>query len=370
MFHQLRFLSKLHEIFLVAIAHEEVDSEHFTKVKEVVSELKLFTIKKPKQIPGLCKAVFTKTPFQVALYYTPSIAREIQKIAQDFQPDHVYCQLTRMAEYAKGLPFPKTLDYMDALGVGMERRAEVVAGPISWLYKWEANRLKSYEKSIYTYFDHHTVISHQDKVHIQTPVKNEIEVVPNGIDTDFFRPMDVQKSYDIGFVGNMGYPPNVDAAEYLINTLKPRLHPDLTYQIAGARPDKRVKLLKSRNVTITGWVDDVRMAYASCKVFVAPLWSGTGQQNKILEAMAMGIPCVTSASVNNAIGATHEKEILVADAEIEFVRSINRLLNDQKLYMDMKENALMFVRSGYSWKQSVEKLTRLFEKGKRNQNDD
>ena len=162
----------------------------------------------------------------------------------------------------------------------------------------------------------------------------------------------------------MGYPPNVDAAEYLIKTLKPTLEADYSFVIAGARPDKRVKLLAGKNVTITGWIDDVRNAYASCKIFVAPLWSGTGQQNKILEAMAMGIPCVTSSAVNNAIGAEINKEILVANTPEEFKTCIDQLMNDEKFYMDMRENALMFVRRNSSWEQSIEVLTSLFENDK------
>ena len=106
---------------------------------------------------------------------------------------------------------------MDAFGVGMERRADVVSGPLSLIYKLEANRMKRYERNIYNSFNNHTVISEQDKVQINTPKNKDIEVVRNGIDVDFFIPMGKEKTYDIGFVGNMGYPPNVDAAEYLIN---------------------------------------------------------------------------------------------------------------------------------------------------------
>ena len=360
-YHQLRHLNKSHEVFLVALTDEEISTEHFEKVKEVVSHLEVFKLKKHKRGFSLLKSVFSRTPFQVAVYYSSVIHEKVRKIARAFRPDHIYCQLTRMSEYAKDLPFPKTLDYMDAFGVGMQRRADVVSLPMSLIFKLEANRMKKYESNIYNFFDHHTVISDQDKHHIETPKENEIVVVRNGIDTDFFSPNEKEKVFDIGFVGNMGYPPNVDAAEYLINTLKPKLNQNLRYQIAGARPDKRVKLLAGKNVTITGWVDDVRNAYSCCKIFVAPLWSGTGQQNKILEAMAMGIPCITSSSVNNAIGAQHEKEILVADTQEEIVDCVERLTNDVQIYMELKENALMFVRENYSWKQSVEILTALFE---------
>ncbi len=363
MYHQLMYLSKTHEVFLVALTDEEISTVHLEKIKEVVSWLKVFTLKKHKRGFSLLKSAFSRTPFQVAVYYSSAIHKKIYQIAEKFQPDHVYCQLTRMSEYAKDLPFPKTLDYMDAFGVGMERRADIVAGPMSLIFRLEANRMKRYESKVYRFFDQHAVISEQDKQHIDTPGTNNIEVVRNGIDTDFFTPKKREKIYDIGFVGNMGYPPNVDAAEYLINSLKPILNQNLRYQIAGARPDKRVKLLAGKNVTITGWVEDVRDAYSGCKIFVAPLWSGTGQQNKILEAMAMGVPCITSTSVNNAIGARHNKEIMVADTEKEFKASVEQLLNDERIYMELKENALMFVRENYSWKQSIETLTNLFEKG-------
>jgi len=363
MYHQLRFLSKSHEVFLVALSDEVISSDHLEKINEIVSRLVVFTFKKHRRGMSLLKSVFSRDPFQVSFYHSSSIHKKIRQLAEEFQPDHVYCQLTRMSEYAKDLPFPKTLDYMDAFGVGMERRAAVVSLPKSLVYRLEANRMKRYESKIYNFFDHHTVISEQDKRHINIRGNNDITVVRNGIDTEFFVPKKVEKVYDIGFVGNMGYPPNVDAAEYLINILKPALNQDLRYLIAGARPDKRVKLLAGKNVTITGWIDDIRQAYSSCKIFVAPLWSGTGQQNKILEAMAMGIPCITSSSVNNAIGAKHNKEILVADTEIEFKECVERLMNDAQFCMDLSENALMFVRNNYSWKQSIETLTNLFELG-------
>ena len=364
-YHQLRILGRSHEVFLIALTDETIDPEHRKKVEDIVSHLEIFTLKKSTRMISLFKSVFTGVPFSVAAYYSPSIHKRITKLAKEFQPDHVYCQLTRMSEYAKNLPFPKTLDYMDAFGVGMERRAQVVSGPMAYIFKQEARRMRAYERSIYPYFDNHTVISDQDKHHIKTDdLKGEITVVRNGIDLDFFSPGIAEKKYDIGFVGNMGYPPNVDAAEYLIRKLKPILHEKYTYIIAGARPDRRVKLLEGKSVTITGWIDDVRDAYAACKVFVAPLWSGTGQQNKILEAMAMGVPCVTSSAVNNAIGAEINKEIMVADSPEEFKSCIEQLMNDEAFYMDMRKNALMFVQRNSSWEQSIEVLTHLFEKDK------
>lgn len=357
-FHQLRYLGKKHQVLLISISDKEVSQKHLDIVKSHVHSVKVYKLSKVRRIFSLAKSVFSKLPFQVSYYYDKAIAKKIRQAAEEFEPDHIYCQMTRMSEYAKNLPYPKTLDYMDAFGVGMERRAEVVNGIYSLLYKKEALRMKTYESEIYGSFDNHTIISEQDANHI---AKNSIDVIPNGIDTEYFAPIEALKKYDIGFIGNMGYAPNIDAAEYLINSILPYLDPKTKVVIAGARPDKRVKQLGSSTVTITGWMDDVRTAYAESYVFVAPLWLGTGQQNKILEAMAMGIPCVTSSAVNNAIGAEIGKEILVADSEGEFASSVKTLMNDPELYKGIRVNALTFVREKFSWEQSVEKLSQLME---------
>lgn len=357
-FHQLRFLGQKHQVLLITITDENVSEQHLDIVKSYVHDVKIFRLSKIRRSLSLMKSLFSKTPFQVAYYYDSTIASKIARITEEFEPDHIYCQLTRMSEYAKNLPFSKTLDYMDAFGVGMERRAEVVSGIYAFIYKKEAARMKTYENGIYTSFDNHTIISEQDAKQV---TDNPIHIIPNGIDTEYFSPIDSKKKFEIGFIGNMGYAPNIDAAEYLINRIMPLLDSKTKVIIAGARPDKRVKQLGSPTVTITGWMDDVRTAYAESQIFVAPLWLGTGQQNKILEAMAMGIPCVTSSVVNNAIGAEIGTEILVADNEEEFALAINSLMNDTELYNGIKRNALTFVQKQYSWEQSVDKLSEIME---------
>lgn len=355
-FHQLRFLGQKHQVLLVAITDEDISEEHISIVQKYVDEIKIFKLSKPRRIVSLVKSVFTSTPFQVAYYFDPIIASDIKKLAVSFAPDHIFCQLTRMSEYAKRLPFPKTLDYMDALGIGMERRAEVVTGLYASIYKKEASRMKTYETEIYDSFDHHTIISAQDAAHVS---EKNISIVPNGIDTEYYSPLEIKKKYDIGFVGNMGYAPNIDAAEYLVNNILPLLETNVKVVIAGARPDKRIKQLASNSVTVTGWIDDIRTAYAESRVFVAPLWLGTGQQNKILEAMAMGIPCVTSSSVNNAIGARDGIEVIIADNEEAFADGIRSLMNDPALYKSISRNALTFVQENYSWEHSVDILSEI-----------
>jgi len=358
-FHQLKLLHERHEVCLVCLTSDDVESIHQAIIEDITSRCYIIKIGRSKRKFSAFKALLTGDPLQTAYYYSAKAKKQIDSIVSDFQPDHIYCQLVRMAPYVKGMKQHKTLDYMDAFGVGMERRALVSSGMERWLFRIEAKRLKEYENAVYTSFDNHTIISEQDKVQVGNG-KLDMLVNPNGIDTAYFSPIDKETDHDIGFIGNMGYPPNIDAAEYLVNTLK--LNKQYRILIAGARPDKRVKLLAGNNVSITGWVDDVRAEYARCQIFVAPLWVGTGQQNKILEAMAMGIPCITTASVNNAIKAKDGEEILLANNEKEFKTAIERLLSDKDLYQTIKKNGIKLVKQNYSWQHNVDNLETIFKK--------
>src|SRR5690606_11819352 len=120
-----------------------------------------------------------------------------------------------------------------------------------------------------------------------------VYIIKNGVDFKYFKSTETEKTIDILFTGNMAYPPNVDAAEYLITQILPLVYkklPHVKVAICGINPDRRIKKLHSKQVLITGWVPDMRLWYNKSKVFVAPMRIGSGLQNKLLEAMAMQIP--------------------------------------------------------------------------------
>ena len=172
----------------------------------------------------------------------------------------------------------------------------------------------------------------------------------------------LNKQYDICFVGNLGYYSNVEAVRFLITHIVPLLKkekPDIKILLAGARPTAEIQEFANENITVIGWLDDIRAAYADSRILVAPLMHGIGQQNKILEAMAMGVPVVSTSRVNNAIGATPETEILVADTEGSFAAQILKLLQDIDLQTLMSKNGRAFVEQNYSWEGATRDLVRL-----------
>jgi polysaccharide biosynthesis protein PslH len=362
-FHQIRCLAEKHEITLVALSEEDTPPEAEKILRQYCRHMYFFRLKKPGMILNLFFTLFSGKPFQTGYFYRRQIRKKILSIAADLQPDHVYCQLIRMAEYAGCLPYPKSLDYQDVLSTGMKRRLQKASAWMKPIFYLEYKRLLRYEKYVFDRFDHKTIISQPDRDLIPHSSRNLIHIIPNGVDYDFFYPRDRDKTFDIVFTGNMAYPPNVDAAEYLARSVMPIIltqRPGTTLLIAGATPHSRVKALASNNITISGWMDDIRDSYASSKVFVAPMQIGTGLQNKLLEAMAMKIPCVTSPLANNALRAEEGKDILVAGTPPEFAAQVLRLLNDQAYAGSIAANGYHFVRRTYDWHAASALLEQLF----------
>ena len=360
-YYQIEALSHEHEVHLISITDTDHDKQHLEKLRQITTSVHLIRITPLERYLGLIRAVASGLPFQIAWFYSPKSDELIQQICQEIQPDHIFCQLPRMAEYCTTLPHKKTLDYMDSFGIGMQKRSSVVKGLMSALYKKEAVRMIRYEALIAKRFDHLTIISQQDKEQFSFGEAESIHVVPNGISPAFFDFPKVNKpEYDVIFVGNMGYLPNIETVEFLINDILPLLPDKTKVIIAGANPSPRVKKLASPQVFVSGWVDDIRTSYVSGRIFVAPMWSGTGQQNKILEAMALGIPCITTQLVNNAIGAQQGKEILIAESATEFANAIQLLLKDQALYHTVSTQSSKFVQQKFDWKQNATILSSIF----------
>jgi len=362
-YHQIKELAKTHDLKVIALDDLGVEQSVITHLKNEF-DFEVVKLSKIKIYFNLITALFSSKPYQVHYFYQRSAGKKIKSIIEAFQPEHIYCQLIRTSEYVKNIHnVPKTIDYMDALSKGMDRRAKDASFFSKPFVKAEASRLLKYENLIFDYFENKTIISEQDRSLIYHSERNSIVVVPNGVDFEFFKPQqDAEKKYDLVFTGNMNYPPNVNGAVYLVNDILPLLvkkNPSFKLLIAGVNPAPAVTALASENVEVSGWMDDIRDAYASAKVFIAPMRIGTGLQNKLLEAMAMNIPAVTTPLANDALKATHEKNILVGNSENDLANYILRLLEDENMANMMAEEAGNYVRSNFSWHSATELLSNL-----------
>jgi len=361
-YHQLSILARKHEIVLFALSDQEVSDSDYAQVAQWCKRIYLFRLQKWRIAFRLLGAFLSRQPFQVSYFYSQTLHNRLIRIFEEEQPDHIYCQLIRMAKYAETLSTPATIDYMDAFSLGLRRRAQMEKGVKRWLISREAKRVGQYEKQVFNRFVHHTIIAKGDRDALcDTKAIREIHVVPNGVDTTFFQPgSDNHADYEILFVGNMQYFPNVSAAKFIVDEVMPLVwekRNQVRVLIAGAEPHPDVVALgQYPQVKVSGWLPDIREAYKQGYLFVAPLQVGSGQQNKILEAMAMQLAVITTPLVNQAIGASHEKELLLATYAYEFANAIDNLLDNPQQVQTMGSYARRFVKDHYSWEASTQLL--------------
>lgn len=361
-YHLVKRLAKHNEVYLFCLSDQRTKPEHEEHLRGFCKHLQVVHIPWWRIILRMVGAPFSRLPFQVSYFHHGHAQRAFDEVISSFKPDHVLCQLVRTTEYVRDrYSLPKTLDYMDTLSKGMERRTGNTWRPFRFLLKAETRRLIRYENLMFDLFDNQVIISAQDRDLLYHPDRDRMVVVPNGVDTTYFTPRSTEKKYDLLFTGNMNYPPNIDSVLFLVHKVLPLVlaeRPDVKLLIAGVDPDQRVRKLAVQypQVTVSGWVKDIRDSYASARIFVAPMQIGTGLQNKLLEAMAMGIPCITSDLANNAIVATPGEAILIGHEPEEYARHIIHLLDHPEEREQLARNGNAFVCRTFDWDRAAERL--------------
>ncbi len=350
-YHQIVFLAKQNDIFLYCLSDEKVNENDFNEVKKWCVSVEIFELNKTSIAWNLMNSFLKKLPAQVGYFFNANIQKQIEASILKIKPDVVYGQLARTAFYIKDLPFKSVIDFQDAFSTNYVRIAENATFLKQIFYKRESNLMQSFEQKMLSWFDASTIISDFDKSQIANENEN-LAVVSNGVDTHYFTATPKEKKYDLLFCGNLSYLPNKNAVIFLCEKIAPLLiekMPTIKINIVGGNSAADFKKYASNHIHFAGWVEDVRTAYDETKLFVAPLFTGAGLQNKLLEAMSMQVPCVVSSVTNASLIATENKHVLIANNEYEFVEKIIQLLKDEHLQDSFKVNARIFVEENYSW---------------------
>lgn len=358
-YNQIKQLAKNNDIVLCALNTDKKANkeEAFKALQPYCSSVTFIDLGTLSVLTNIIKAFFKGLPMQCGYFYNKKAHKKIQKLIQKHKPDMLFGQLLRVAEYLRKENILKTIDYQDVFSMGMKRRSMIAPFYTKPFFSMEYKRLRRYESAIFDDFDIKTIISIPDRELIDHKDKDRILIVPNGVDHEYYTPQSREKEYDIVFTGNMAYPPNINAVEYLAYQILPivwKRLPNVKLYVAGATPDPRVKKTASENIIISGWIDDMREAYSKSKIFIAPMRIGTGLQNKLLEAMSMKLPCITTSLANNSLHAEINKEILIGDNENQLAEHIITLLTDKEKADTLAQNGYDFVHRVYDWKMATD----------------
>lgn len=189
-------------------------------------------------------------------------------------------------------------------------------------------------------------------------------VVPNAVDVSAFEPRETDPPSDgatVMFFGINDYYPNTDGILFLLREIWPRIassHPRARLKIVGPRPTPEILAHRSDRIEVTGRVDDLRPHIASAAVTVVPLRLGGGTRLKVLEAMAMGKPIVSTVIGAEGIAAVHEQHLLLADEPIHFAAAVGRILDDRDLGVRLGRQGRALVTERYSWSAAAAEMER------------
>jgi polysaccharide biosynthesis protein PslH len=318
--------------------------------------------------------VFTRYPISLATVYFREIADILQELCSQESYDVVHVEHSSLTIYLDGLKFknnPYTI--LTLHNVDYVRNSRVMANTSLGIYKlflyynqlkfkqWEADSIMRYDKVI--------AVSSTDKETIeQMGVSGEIDVVPNGVDTESLQ-MVAQRAIakSVLFVASMDSEANHDAAIFFLERIYPivkKRAPTALLYLVGRNPRKELKAYHNDvDIFVTGEVPEVRNYYEKATVAVVPLRSGGGTRLKILEAMALGIPVVSTTVGCEGLDVENGRHLVVVDDTNLFAEAILEIFDNDDLYRSLVLASRKVVEERYDWRTIAAQQDLLYSRG-------
>lgn len=352
-FKRLEYLSKNHSIHLICFQESNSDlyaKKNLESLGIVVQLVKLNIV----EICFNCiKAIFnTEKPIQCAMFKSSKLENAIDYALNNVKPNLIYAISIRIAENIILKNYPLAFDIIDSLTLNISRRIDQANRIYKTLLRFELSRINKYEKKISEISDLSFVVSAIDKKII---ANDKIIVLPLGVTIpDSDNKVPVNSEPVILFTGNMYYEPNISAILWFYKNCWSRLKaliPTLSLVIAGSKPAQSIQnLIVDNNIKVTGQINSMVEVIKSSHVCIAPMQSGSGMQFKILEAMACGIPVLTTSLGLGDIGAKNGINIMVADTPDKFISVLVYLLTNSDYRRRIGSAGLSFVKQFHNWK--------------------
>jgi sugar transferase (PEP-CTERM/EpsH1 system associated) len=328
------------EIDLFTLADNTADLSHKFELERYCHSVTVATLSKPLAGLRAIPAVLRGLPLTLPYFYSADLAVKIREALSRRSYDLIFVYSSSMAQYVAnqdGLPI--LVDLVDVDSDKWLQYAMRTTFPQSMVFRREANSLRRYEREIGERACCVIVTTEREAGLLYTITSSsKVRVIPNGVDTDYFSPVVTQRDCaqpTLIFTGSMDYFPNVDGVEFFARRVLPsvrRAVPNTQLLIVGSRPTRSVRRLASLpGVQVTGFVADIRPYLSRSHVFVAPLFIASGTQNKILEAMAVGLPVITTPRGIQGLPTAVRELVQVAESSQEWVAQTCKVLRDRSL---------------------------------------
>jgi len=366
-------VARRHEVSLAGFLEQPEDAEGVPHLREFCARVETASFKstsRPVKVLGMLGFGLTGKPPELNLLHSDELVTKIRRLVSSVDFDVVQIEHSRMALYWETLPHPgpskSILMFHNFISQQDKRLSQIER---RWVNKLRplvnSIAMRQWEPRYAEKFDRCTTVSKVDRELLLTAnPRLRVDIIPNGVDVQKYEPLPAPNpAPSLLFIGNMGYPPGADAAVYFCREILPLIRRQISATelwIVGRMPRPEVRQLNGSGVYVTGQVDDVIPYYRQSAVCVVPLRAGGGTRLKILEAMALGRPVVSTTIGCEGLEVVDGEHLLIADDPQQFAEKTLRLLTDRQLYQRIAAQGRQLVEDQYDWDKIAEKLTDIY----------
>lgn len=352
-YNNIKILSKKYDVDVLFLNNQKTDKTHIEELKKICNNVYNFDFSpvrfKLNTLMGFIKNI---KPLQVNFYYFREVQNWINQNIHKYQM--IYCNHVRTTEYVKKYTnIIKVVDFVDSIAMNYEKACLGSKGLWKIMYNIDRRRLKKYETNISNIFEKKIIISDIDKNYIVSNMGNsKIEVIGNFVKKiEHEIPLDSVEQNTICFLGKMDYEPNISAMKYFTSQILPKLNKvlDIKLYIVGAWPTEEIKRMsEDKSIIVTGFVNNPFEYLLQTELFVAPMISGSGIQNKILEAMNLGKCVITTKIGAEGLENITGNEIIICENSEDMAQKIIYYIENKEKAEEIGENAKNYIKNNLS----------------------
>src|SRR5512145_2167036 len=356
----IKYLARQHEITLVSFVRGDQSAEvkHLQRYCQAVHTVEMKRGPLPDGL-ALLRSLASGQPWMMVRDERTTMQQLIDTLVRQNQFDVAHADQLNMAQYARRVAGArKIMDAHNALWLLYKRLAGTLRGPKKWLLERDWRLLKQYEGRVCNEFDAVLAVSAEDKNALEEAIGHprEMAVIPIAIDVDDLPVVARKPDADhILHFGTMYWPPNIDGIHWFLNEILPWIRqkrPESVVDLVGARPPQSLveRNQKDSRINVTGYVPDLLPYMEQAGVFVVPLRAGGGMRVKILEALARGLPLVTTTLGCEGIAVEDGRHVLIANTPEGFAAAVIRLLEDRSLADQLGKNGRQLIENTYDYR--------------------
>ena len=372
-FNLLRQLSKEYNIYLAGFVDNDEDWQHVDELRKYCSDIYFRPIRRWRSIVSATLSLLSRRSLSVGFYSDNALRTWVENVVRDVDFDVALSFSSSMTQFLPYDMLKETVivaDFVDLDSDKWNQYAAEVRWPMSSVYSYEAKALAKWEMDAVELVDAVTLVSSAERELLLERCGQDsrnIEVVRNGVDAQFFDPtIEFDSPYEPGksiavFTGAMDYFANVQGVQWFAEEIWPKVKkevPAAEFWIVGSKPTKEIEVLQAFDgVIVTGYVDDVRPYLRHSNVVVVPLQLARGVQNKVLEALSMDLPVLTTPQALRGLDGDLPDTVTSISGSEEFAEATSRALElDPRRKSDQGR---AYVRENYDWQKNLSDIDRI-----------